>query len=89
MNDGDDTTTRPGLTSHSCGVKGQHAMSRGQGINNNNKSPFGPARKFFLFFFSFRMFTNYFTDHFSYYPACKPLLAGWINDREGGQEPPQ
>jgi hypothetical protein len=35
------------------------------------------------------MFTNYFTDHFSYYPACKPLLAGWINDREGGQEPPQ
>jgi hypothetical protein len=65
-------------------------MSRDQGTNDDNKVLFGPAHKFFLFFFfSFHMFTNYFTDHFSYYPACKPLLAGWINDREGGQEPPQ
>jgi hypothetical protein len=27
-------------------------MSRGQGTNDDNKSPFGPARKFFLFFLS-------------------------------------
>jgi hypothetical protein len=54
-------------------------MPGGQGPNNNNnnnKSLFGHACKFCLFS-SFHIFTNYFTDHFRYYPACEPLLAGW------------
>jgi hypothetical protein len=76
MNDGDNTTTHPSLMNHSCRVEEQHATPRDQGTNDDNKSLFGPTHNFFHFLFLFHTFTNYFTNHFSYYSACKPLLVG-------------